>query len=478
MRNRIPIDVAGLMLIACTVFLGMNLSFAGTVDLPKTGQITCYDAGGAVIPCRGTGQDGEIVAGVAWPDPRFTDNGDGTVTDNLTGLMWLKDAGCLGSTSWDDALWKIKHFNANPGSYTCGGYTATYSDWALPNVNELESLANAGESDSAGWLNGQGFLNVQSTGYWSSTWVPFYIDMGWAVFMEGFMETAHLSDDLHVWLVRGITAPPAQLWKTGQAQSRGVAWPDPRFTDNGDGTVTDNLTGLMWLKDANCLGRMSWQDALNKVADLNANPGNYSCGGYTKAYWDWRLPNRKELYSRTDFSRYDEDFHLYFWSSSTVAHTSYFAWQVSMGTGNVSYGHKFLEAVSVQPVRAGQTGWPLVMDIKANGSDGPITVPSSDLVAIDISLDPGIMVGTHAEWWIVVQMPFGMFWSYYSYLYPTGWLSGINRCIELPLINLGSTNVWNGPLPPGEYEFFFVLDDQVDGIPEPKWVDSVKVSVQ
>lgn len=50
--------------------------------VPKTGQTTCYDANGSVIPCAGTGQDGDIQAGVAWPDPRFTDNGNGTVTDN------------------------------------------------------------------------------------------------------------------------------------------------------------------------------------------------------------------------------------------------------------------------------------------------------------------------------------------------------------------------------------------------------------
>lgn len=71
--------------------LTTSLSQAGTVDLPQTGQKTCYDTSGNVIPCTGTGQDGEIQAGVPWPSPRFTDNGNGTVTDKLTGLMWLKE---------------------------------------------------------------------------------------------------------------------------------------------------------------------------------------------------------------------------------------------------------------------------------------------------------------------------------------------------------------------------------------------------
>jgi len=45
---------------------------AGTIELPQTGQTKCYDTAGAVIDCAGTGQDGEIRAGVAWPEPRFT----------------------------------------------------------------------------------------------------------------------------------------------------------------------------------------------------------------------------------------------------------------------------------------------------------------------------------------------------------------------------------------------------------------------
>ena len=69
-----------------------SVAVAGTVDLPKTGQTKCYDTSGAEIPCAETGQDGDIQAGVPWPEPRFTDNGDGTMMDNLTGLMWTKNA--------------------------------------------------------------------------------------------------------------------------------------------------------------------------------------------------------------------------------------------------------------------------------------------------------------------------------------------------------------------------------------------------
>ena len=76
------------------------------IDLPRTGQTTPHHGG----------DDGHIQAGAPWPSPRFFDNGDGTVTDYLTGLIWLKDAECLGSTTWEVALDNVADFNQNPES--------------------------------------------------------------------------------------------------------------------------------------------------------------------------------------------------------------------------------------------------------------------------------------------------------------------------------------------------------------------------
>ena len=67
----------------------------GTVRLPRTGQTTCYDTAGLPIDCFGTGQDGMYQAGTAWPLVRFIDNGDETVTDTLTGLMWVRDGNLM-----------------------------------------------------------------------------------------------------------------------------------------------------------------------------------------------------------------------------------------------------------------------------------------------------------------------------------------------------------------------------------------------
>jgi hypothetical protein len=112
-----------LFMIALLVLLLPCMAFAGTIQLPKTGQTTCWDKNGTQIPCAGTGQDGDLQMGVPWPSPRFHDNGNGTVTDNLTGLMWTKNANLPGSTmTWYQA---VDYCN----SLTQGGYT----DWRLPN---------------------------------------------------------------------------------------------------------------------------------------------------------------------------------------------------------------------------------------------------------------------------------------------------------------------------------------------------------
>ena len=93
--------------------MSLSTSNASTIQLPKTGQTICYDTAGTVITCAGTGQDGDKQAGVAWPSPRFIDNYDGTVADNMTGLVWLKtptvSANWTGRVLWQRPIhwWEI-----------------------------------------------------------------------------------------------------------------------------------------------------------------------------------------------------------------------------------------------------------------------------------------------------------------------------------------------------------------------------------
>ena len=111
----------------------------------KTGQTTCYDRFGMAIGCPGTGQDGDLQKGVAWPNPRFTDNSDGTVTDNLTGLIWLKNASCFGFRAWETALSDANTLNSGE----CGLSDGTVEgEWRLPNMKELNSLIDCSVIDS------------------------------------------------------------------------------------------------------------------------------------------------------------------------------------------------------------------------------------------------------------------------------------------------------------------------------------------
>ena len=156
------------------VFLPL-VAVAGEVALPKTGQTTCYDASGNV-----TGQDGDVQAGVEWPEPRFTDNSNGTVTDNLTGLIWLKNANCFGTKAWANAVSDCNTL----ADGSCGLADGSVAgDWRLPNIVELESLVNAQIANPSTWLNTQGFTNVQSSNYWSSSTYANGTYNAWYVYM-------------------------------------------------------------------------------------------------------------------------------------------------------------------------------------------------------------------------------------------------------------------------------------------------------
>ncbi len=176
--------------------------------VPATGQTTCYDASGNTIACSGTGQDGDLQEGLGWPNPRFTDNTDGTVTDNLTGLIWLKNANCWGLVDWETAL-----SNANGlADGQCGlGDGSAAGDWHLPNKNELSSLIHGGYyypalPDTAGtgqWTSDDPFTGVVSSGYWSSTSDASYAYYAWGVTLYyGYLNCDDKTNTNCVWPVR------------------------------------------------------------------------------------------------------------------------------------------------------------------------------------------------------------------------------------------------------------------------------------
>lgn len=195
--------------------------------VPKTGQTQCWDEGGTVRECAdpSTGEDGEyqmggrIVRLDEEPDwhlsfranPRFTDNSDGTVTDNLTGLIWLKNANCIadnagfdndstaddGRVTWQHSLDFVRGMNA--GFYNCG---VSQKDWRLPNFNELLSLTDPSQTDPA-LSSGHPFLGVALDSYWSSTTVEAYTQGAVVVYLNDSSVSGYdKPSDYYVWPVR------------------------------------------------------------------------------------------------------------------------------------------------------------------------------------------------------------------------------------------------------------------------------------
>ncbi|MCF8083333.1 MAG: hypothetical protein K9M96_09570 [Deltaproteobacteria bacterium] len=124
-------------------------------------------------------------------------------------------------------------------------------------------------------------------------------------------------------------------------------------------------------------------------------------------------------------------------------------------------------------------GTALAPDIRANGSHGPITVSSGSPVSITVSLDPGASAGQNADWWVAAATPFAPPGDWYSYVYPTGWGPGRNRCIQTGLFGFASFEVMNRVLLKGAYTFYFAIDDP-DGLATGPWwgIDSVGVTVE
>jgi hypothetical protein len=159
-------------------------------QVPKTGQTTSY----------ATGDDGDLEKGVAWPNPRFTDNGNGTVTDNLSGLIWLKNANCRGTRDWTTALNDANTLADGTCSLTDG---SSAGSWRLPNIKELQSLVDFGRYNPV-LPSGHPFSGVQTGNYWSSTAVAGYTSVAWYLNLyDGPVSGGGQSVSYFVWPVRG-----------------------------------------------------------------------------------------------------------------------------------------------------------------------------------------------------------------------------------------------------------------------------------
>jgi hypothetical protein len=276
------------------------------VTLPRTGQQRVH----------APGDDAAAAEGVFWPATRFTDNNDGTITDHLTGLIWLQDAGCLGGAVWNAALIAANQLADGACGLSDGSIAG---EWRMPNVNELESLVDIGQSMPA-LPAGHLFTGVADA-YWSSTtysaassyaMVIRFSDGRWINGADAGYDNMKAVSTNAAWAVKsGEAAGKVELLATGAyagiggrsfgrgddaSLAKGLRWTTQRFVDNGDGTVADTVTGLTWLKQADCI-KEDWSAALAAVDKLASG----QCGlndGSTAG--QWRVPNRAEMLSISD----------------------------------------------------------------------------------------------------------------------------------------------------------------------------------
>ena len=276
---------------------------AENYPIVDTGQERCYDNSLEITYPKGGepffGQDAQYRGN----QPAYRDNGDGTISDLVTGLMWQKDPGP-----------KKTFPEAVAGASVCrvGGY----DDWRLPSIKELYSLIMfSGEDVNPQLTDTSGqkpFINTQyfNFSYGDPAKGERIIDSQMATSTKYVSTTMNGNETMFgVNFADGrIKGYPASANRRGRP-SRGYyvfyvrgnpEYGKSKFRDNGDNTITDEATGLTWMKlDSGHLeageskdGTLNWEQALEWVEDLEY-------AGHS----DWRLPNIKELQSIIDYSR-------------------------------------------------------------------------------------------------------------------------------------------------------------------------------
>lgn len=258
-----------------------------------TGQTACYDES-APIPCplpgeAFYGQDAEYTGN----EPSYVDNGDGTVTDLITGLMWQQDPGE-----------KMTYAAATAGADSFA--LAGYDDWRLPTIKELYSLIDFSGSDASACTSRDDCSAIPfiDTDYFEfeygdpaagertidSQWATSTIYQGLTMNGNETMFGVNFADGRIKGYPTGKVGATEKTYFVVHVRGN-PAYGQNDLLANDDGTVSDLATGLMWQQNDAGSG-MDWSAALSYCSALET-------GGYD----DWRLPNAKELQSIVEYDR-------------------------------------------------------------------------------------------------------------------------------------------------------------------------------
>jgi hypothetical protein len=336
-------------------------------SVPGTGQSLCFDGAGTNISCpppdQPLAQDGSYNT----LPPSYVDNGDGTIIDLATSLMWQKQDSTA-VTNWYVATGTYEpNYNASTQSVCGASRTGGYSDWRVPSKTELVNLVFFGSSLPA--IHSL-FTGTKSSGYWTATTnsagdvFAWYVDFKYGAVSNARKDGLYLNSQ-YVRCVRGPQTVPT-------------------LADSGVGGVVDSATGLMWQKGGPPLYDLSytWEGALNYCQGI-------SDGGFS----DWRLPNIKELSSLVDDTRNSPpiDKALFpnarqwkYWSSTTMSNYESYSWVGNFtGIGDAVYEKKVGYRYYARCVRNANAQCTFSMStasqpIPAAGSTGSIAISASD----------------------------------------------------------------------------------------------------
>ena len=315
-----------------------------------TDQKNCYDAAGEIVPCEGTGQDGEKKTGGFVPQERFSVN-EKTAVDQATGLEWTLDASIAEfPLDWNEAFEFVRNMSKKK--------TFGHADWRLPSRRELFSLVSHTAINPALPEN-HPFVAPFSGYYWTSDSCArlsnqaWYIHLGGARVQRGMKHGSYM-----VWPVRTAKGKRDVFFSnghmtafyksrekaSGREESLSERGPQPgsRFVDQGE-AVLDRMTGLQWRRNADLAnGQVDWSKALKIIAELNNKTS-------TSVEKPWRLANVRELESICDIDRHTpalaeghpfENVRPFYWSSTTSAYDPCYAWASYMQDGAVGVGYK------------------------------------------------------------------------------------------------------------------------------------------